>query len=63
MGAASGLTIVDTRAALAGRPAVIGALPAGVFPRELSVVAARARVLVTSFRSDQLEVVDTSEFP
>jgi len=62
-GQAAELTVIDTRAALAHKSAVIGAIPAGTFPREISVDASHKRLLVTNFGSDQLEVVDTSHLP
>jgi DNA-binding beta-propeller fold protein YncE len=57
------LTVIDTRAALAHKSAVIGAIPAGTFPREISVDVSHERLLVTNFGSNQLEVVDTSHLP
>jgi DNA-binding beta-propeller fold protein YncE len=62
-GQAAELTVIDTRAALAHKSAVIGAIPAGAFPREISVDASHKRLLVTNFGSDQLEFVDTSHLP
>jgi DNA-binding beta-propeller fold protein YncE len=62
-GQSAELTVIDTRAALAHKSAVIGALPAGTFPREVSVDVSHKRLLVTNFGSDQLEVVDTSHLP
>ena len=35
-GQTAALTVIDTHAALAHKPAVVGAIPAGTFPRELS---------------------------
>jgi DNA-binding beta-propeller fold protein YncE len=57
------LTVIDTRAALAHKSAVIGSIPAGTFPREIAVDIAHRRLLVTNFASNQLEVVDTSHLP
>lgn len=57
------LTVVDTKAALAHRPALLGSIQAGRFPRELAVVPGRQLVLVTDFGSNRLQVVDTSRLP
>jgi DNA-binding beta-propeller fold protein YncE len=40
-----------------------GAIPAGTFPREISVDVSRNRLLVTNFGSNQLEVVDARRLP
>jgi YVTN family beta-propeller protein len=56
-GAHSGLTIVNAVAALAHRPAVIATLPAGQFPREMSVEPNGRVVLVGNFGSGTLEAV------
>jgi DNA-binding beta-propeller fold protein YncE len=57
------LTVVDAEAALARRPAVVGEIATGAFPRELSLDTARNRLLVTDFGSGQLEVVDLRHLP
>jgi DNA-binding beta-propeller fold protein YncE len=57
-GARSALTVIDAAAALAGRPALVGTLPAGAFPRELSLEGNGRVLLVGNFGSDQLEAVD-----
>jgi DNA-binding beta-propeller fold protein YncE len=62
-GQSAKLTVIDTRAALAHKSAVIGAIPAGTFPRELSVDVRQKRLLVTNFGSNQLEVVDLTTIP
>lgn len=62
-GRSAKLTVIDTRAALAHKSAVIGAIPAGAFPRELSVDAPQKRLLVTNFGSNQLEVVELTHIP
>lgn len=62
-GRAAELSVIDTHAALSHKPAVIGAIPAGAFPREMSVVSQRNWLLITNFGSNQLEVVDTSRLP
>ena len=62
-GQSANLTVIDTRAALAHKRAVIGAIRAGAFPRELSVDVRQKRLLVTNFGSNQLEVVDLTTIP
>jgi DNA-binding beta-propeller fold protein YncE len=59
-GATAALTIVDTNAALAGKPALLGTVPTGIFPRELAVEPSAKTVLVTNFASGQLELIDLS---
>jgi DNA-binding beta-propeller fold protein YncE len=51
------LSVVDAGAALAGRPALVGALPAGAFPRELARLPDDRTVLVTNVYSSELEAV------
>ncbi|HEV7133907.1 MAG TPA: hypothetical protein VGN27_09290 [Gaiellaceae bacterium] len=62
-GQTAALTVIDTHAALAHKAAVIGAIPAGIFPRELSAETTFDRLLVTNFGSNQLEVIDLSHLP
>ena len=53
--AAPRITVVSTADALAGRPAVTGSLPAGVFPRDLGYDSATGQVLVPNFLSETVE--------
>ena len=62
-GAASSLTVVDTAAALAGRPAVVGVIPAGQFPREMALDPDGRRLLVSNYASSQLEAVSIPTIP
>lgn len=62
-GAASSLAVVDLAAALAGRPALLGYLPAGGFPREMALEPDGRTLLVTNFSSGQLEVVGVAALP
>ena len=62
-GAASDLSVVDMAAALAGRPAVIGRIPAGLFPREMALVPGGQRLLVSNYASGQLEAVSVPSIP
>jgi hypothetical protein len=59
----SSLTFVDAHAALAGRPAVIGTVPAGLFPREMALEPGGRTLLVDNFLSGQLEAVDVAALP
>jgi DNA-binding beta-propeller fold protein YncE len=49
------VSVVDAGAALAGRPAQIGLIPAGEFPREISYDRARNLVLLGNFLSGTVE--------
>lgn len=62
-GQRAALTIVDARAALAGAPALLGTLPAGVFPREMSLEPDGRTLLVGNYASGQLEAVDLEQLP
>lgn len=52
------VTVVNTAAALDHRPALIGVVPAGLFPRDITFDQATGRVLLANFDSDSIE-----EFP
>jgi hypothetical protein len=56
-GASASLAVVRVADALAERPALAGLLPAGVFPREMTVAPGGRTLLVTCFGSGQLELV------
>jgi DNA-binding beta-propeller fold protein YncE len=62
-GAAASLAVIDAPAALAGRPALLGYLPAGQFPREMATTPGGRTLLVTNFSSNQLESVDVAGLP
>jgi 6-phosphogluconolactonase (cycloisomerase 2 family) len=57
------LSVINTTTALARKPAVLGAIPAGSFPRDMSMAARPSRLLVTNYDSNQLEVVGTNSIP
>ena len=57
--AAPRITVVSTADALAGRPAVTGSLPAGLFPRDLGYDPATGQVLVPNFLSQTVEFLHT----
>ena len=50
------IPVVDTHAALSHRPAVIGALSAGLFLRDLNVDPSTGQVLVANFNSNTVEL-------
>jgi DNA-binding beta-propeller fold protein YncE len=52
----TGVSVISTAAALAGRPALVGLLPAGQFPRELSYDAADGSVLMSDFASARVQM-------
>jgi DNA-binding beta-propeller fold protein YncE len=62
-GASASLAVVDVPDALAGRPALLGYAPAGVFPRNMAIAAGGQSLLVTNFGSNQLETVDVAGLP
>jgi DNA-binding beta-propeller fold protein YncE len=55
------LTVIDAAAALAGRPALVGMIAAGVLPREFAVEPGGRTALVTNSASHQLEAVNVSQ--
>jgi DNA-binding beta-propeller fold protein YncE len=61
-GAPPNLAVVDVSAALAGRPALLGYIPAGGFPREMALEPG-GTLLVTNFSSRQLEAVGLADLP
>jgi DNA-binding beta-propeller fold protein YncE len=61
-GARSDLDVVNVAAALAQRPAVVGHIKAGLFPREMALLP-DGTLLVSDFASDQLEAVDLAGIP
>lgn len=62
-GAVADLDVVNVAAALSGKPAVIGHIPAGLFPREMALVPGGRTLLVTNFLSGQLEAVGLHSVP
>jgi DNA-binding beta-propeller fold protein YncE len=52
------VSVVNTAAALAQRPAVVGIVPTGLFPRDLTFDQATGQVLLGNFKSGTIE-----EFP
>ncbi len=59
-GRPASLAVIDEAAALAGRPALVGVIGAGLLPREFAVVPGGRTALVTNSASHQLEAVNVS---
>jgi DNA-binding beta-propeller fold protein YncE len=55
------LTLIDAKLALAGRPALLGALAVGSFPRELALDG--QTLLLTNYTSATLSLIDLSQLP
>jgi DNA-binding beta-propeller fold protein YncE len=62
-GATSDLSVVNVAAVLAGKPAVVGIIPAGQFPREMALEPDGQRLLVGNYVSSQLEAVGVPSIP
>jgi DNA-binding beta-propeller fold protein YncE len=62
-GASSSLALVSVPAALAGRPALLGYLAAGGFPRQMALEPDGRTLLVGNFTSQQLEAVGVAGLP
>ncbi|MDT3397144.1 YncE family protein [Streptomyces sp. B1866] len=62
-GAVTGLTVVDTQAALQGAKAGLGRIPTGAFPRELALSPDGRTLLVSDFGSRQVRAVDVTTLP
>ena len=61
-GSTSQLTVVSTAAAFAHEPAILGSLPSGAFPREMSLLP-DGTLLTTDYDSSQLQVTNTAAIP
>ena len=61
-GARANLAVINVADALDGRPAIVGHIPAGRFPRDMTA-APNGTVLVSDFSSGQVEAVDTATIP
>lgn len=62
-GATASLAVVSVPAALAGRPALLGYLRAGRFPREMALSPGGRTLYVGNFVSRQLEAVSMARLP
>lgn len=54
------MTIIDAAKVTLGRSAVVGTLPTGAFPREMSVTMDQRTLLLTNFDSKTLAVIDVA---
>jgi DNA-binding beta-propeller fold protein YncE len=57
------LTVLDTGKIEAGAASILGTIPAGVFPREMSVSADGRTLFVTNFGSNSLHAIDVTRLP
>lgn len=62
-GAVSNLAVVDTGAALDDRPALVGTIPTGLFPREMALIPDTNTLLVTNYLSAQVQAVNLDNLP
>jgi DNA-binding beta-propeller fold protein YncE len=62
-GATANLAVVNVRAALAGRLALLGLIPAGAFPREMTVIPRTDTLLVTDYLAEQVQAVNLATAP
>jgi DNA-binding beta-propeller fold protein YncE len=62
-GKSASLAVVDVPDALAGRPALVGYLPAGLFPRDMAAGPGGGTVLVANYDSGQIETVNGAALP
>jgi DNA-binding beta-propeller fold protein YncE len=60
---AQSLTIIDAQKITSGEAAILGTLPAGVFPREVRVTEDQRTLLLTNFGSKTLAVIDVARLP
>jgi hypothetical protein len=59
----SDLAVLNVRAALAGRPALLGLVKTGKFPREMTLIPHTQTLLVGDFGSDRVQAVDVGRLP
>jgi DNA-binding beta-propeller fold protein YncE len=52
------LTVIDAARATEGQAAVVGSVPAGIFPREFGHSPDGRTVFVANYNSSELEVID-----
>jgi serine/threonine protein kinase len=62
-GADGDLAVIDTSAALAGKPALLGFLPAAGEPRQVTLAAHGSTLLVTNQVTGQLQAVKVADLP
>jgi DNA-binding beta-propeller fold protein YncE len=62
-GATANLAVVNVSAALARRPALLGLIPAGAFPREMTVIPRTDTLLVTDYLAERVQAVNLATAP
>jgi len=62
-GASSNLAVLNVQAALAGRHALLGLIPTGDFPREMTVIPHDHTLLVGDFGSNRVQAIDIRLLP
>jgi serine/threonine protein kinase/DNA-binding beta-propeller fold protein YncE len=62
-GAISSLAVVDTSAALAGKPALLGIINTGLVPREFAITPDGKTLLATNDDGHQVQAIDVSSLP
>jgi hypothetical protein len=55
------IAVINAPAALAGHPALVGVIGAGVLPREVAVEPGGRTALITNSASHQLEAINVSQ--
>ena len=55
------ISVVDTQRALAGQPSLVGNLPAGIFPRDLTRTG--GDIAVTNFGSETISLIAATTIP
>jgi DNA-binding beta-propeller fold protein YncE len=62
-GATANLVVVNSADVLAGKPALLGVIPAGLLPRQFAMEPDNTTLLVTDSTSQQLQAVDVTNLP
>jgi DNA-binding beta-propeller fold protein YncE len=62
-GAEANLVVVNTTAALEGKPAVLGHIASGLFPRDMATTRDDKVILVSNYQSNEIEVVPVTALP
>jgi DNA-binding beta-propeller fold protein YncE len=59
----SGISVVDVRAALSRKSAVLGRIPTGIFPREFAISPDNKIIVVSDYESKVIMVIDVVILP